>query len=112
MATIEQLDEGSWESFLNAPLAVLMLSKKECISCIQLGDELSTWLSSGTAPPNVRFGKIMLDDPGMARFKLAQPWISHIDIMPFMAIFVHGERVSEWGGGTLSRFQNKLAEHV
>ena len=108
MATIEQLDEGSWESFLNAPLAVLMLSKKECISCIQLGDELSTWLSSGTAPLNVRFGKIMLDDPGMARFKIAQPWISRVDILPFNAIFVNGERVKEWAGGKLSRLQNQL----
>lgn len=108
MATMEQLDEGTWEKFLSAPLAVLMLSKKQCISCTQLNEELSNWLSSGTGPLQARFGKVMLDDPGMSRFKLAQPWISHIDIMPFMAIFVHGERVSEWGGGTLSRLQNKV----
>ena len=110
MAQIEQLETDSWESFLSAPLAVLILSKRECSSCITLIEELNTWMSTGTAPLNVRFGKIMLDDPGMASFKMAHPWISNIDIMPFTAVFVNGDRVSEWGGGQLSRLQNRLED--
>ena len=59
---------------------------------------------------NIRFGKIMLDSSGMGRFKIAQPWISNIDIMPFVAIFVNGERVMEWGGRNLSYLQNQILQ--
>jgi hypothetical protein len=56
----------------------------------------------------VRFGKILLDTPGMGRFKIAQPWVSEVDILPYNAIFVNGERVKDWAGGKLSRLQNRL----
>lgn len=108
MTIIEQLDADSWESFLSAPLAVLILSKTECSSCISLIEELNIWISTGTVPLNVRFGKILLDTPGMGAFKLAQPWVSEIDILPFNAIFINGEHVQEWAGGNLSRLQNQL----
>ena len=108
MAIIEQLDEGSWESFLNAPIAVLVLSKNDCQACVDWTEELNEWFESGETSTELRFGKIMLDDPGMARFKIAQPWISRVDILPFNAIFVNGERVKEWAGGKLPRLQNQL----
>jgi len=110
MATLELLDEDTWEFFLNAPVSVLVLSKNDCNSCLQLADELRVWLTTEGVPSNVRFGKLMLDHPGMGRFKIAHPWVSSVDIMPFTAIFVNGERVSEWGGSNLSRFQNQIQQ--
>lgn len=110
MATLELLDEDTWEFFLNAPVSVLVLSKNDCNSCLQLADELGVWLTTEGVPSNVRFGKLMLDYPGMGRFKIAHPWVSNVDIMPFTAIFVNGERVSEWGGSNLSRFQNQIQQ--
>lgn len=108
MTKLERIDGASWEEFLNAPTSVLILSKNDCQACVDWTEELNEWFASGKAPTEVRFGKIMLDDPGMARFKIAQPWISRVDILPFNTIFVNGERVKEWAGGTVSRLQNRL----
>ncbi len=108
MVTLEELDESTWQDFLNAPISVLMLSKNDCHSCLQLSKELTDWESIEPVQANIRFGKIMLDRFGMGRFKIAQPWVSNIDIMPFLAIFVNGERVMEWSGRTRSYLQNQL----
>jgi len=32
MTELELLDQKSWEEFLNAPIAVLMLSKSDCLA--------------------------------------------------------------------------------
>jgi len=108
MTELELLDQKSWEEFLSAPIAVLILSKNDCQACVEWAEELNTWFGSDTVPENVRFGKILLDTPGMGGFKLAQPWVSEIDILPFNAIFINGERVQEWAGGKLSRLQDQL----
>jgi hypothetical protein len=108
MTELEIIDRKSWEEFLQSPVAVLMLGKNDCQACADWTEELNTWFASDTAPSDVRFGKILLDTPGMGRFKIAQPWVSEIDILPFNAIFIDGERVKEWAGGKLSRLQNRL----
>ena len=110
MATLELLDEETWEPFINAPISVLILSKDDCKGCSQLSDELGVWFSTEHVPSNIRYGKIMLDHPGMGRFKITHHWVSNIDIMPFIALFVDGERVSEWSGGNLSLFQRQIRQ--
>ncbi|MBT3420043.1 MAG: hypothetical protein HN794_06815 [Euryarchaeota archaeon] len=108
MPELEIIDRNSWEEFLSASPVVLMLGKNDCQACSEWTEELTTWLASGDAPEQVRFGKILLDTPGMGRFKIAQPWVSGVDILPFNAIFIDGERVKEWAGGKLIRLQNRL----
>ena len=108
MTELELLDQKSWEEFLSAPITVLILGKNDCQACADWTEELNTWFGSETVPENVRFGKIILDTPGMGRFKIAQPWVSEVDVLPFNAIFIDGERVKEWAGGKLSRLQNRL----
>ena len=108
MTELELLDQKSWEEFLSAPIAVLILSKNDCQACEDWTEGLNTWFGSGPVPENVRFGKLLLDTPGIGRFKLAQPWVSEIDILPFNAIFINGERVQEWAGGNLPLLQNRL----
>ena len=108
MPELESIDRKSWEEFLKAPVAVLMLGKTDCQACADWTGELNEWFSSGDAPDDVRFGKILLDTPGMGRFKIAQPWVSEVDILPYNAIYINGERVKDWAGGKLSRLQNRL----
>jgi hypothetical protein len=108
MTELELLDQKSWEEFLNAPIAVLMLSKSDCLACADWTEELNIWFGSDTVPENVRFGTLLLDTPGIGRFKIAQPWVSEVDLLPFNAIFINGERVKEWASGNLSLLQNRL----
>ena len=109
MPVLEIIDRNSWEEFLNSPVAVLVLGKNGCQACAEWTEELNGWFSGGTAPDQVRFGKILLDTPGMGRFKIAQSWVSDVDVLPFNAIFINGERVKEWAGGKLSRLENRLS---
>jgi hypothetical protein len=46
----------------------------------------------------------------MGRFKITHRWVLNVDVMPFMAIFADGERVSEWSGGDFSRFQRQIRQ--
>lgn len=64
------------------------------------------------APDGARFGKLILETPGLGRFKIAHPWVSEIDVLPFNAIYVDGERVKEWAGSNISRLTNRLNRYL
>lgn len=110
--TLEILDRENWEEFLSAPIAVLMLGKTGCAACENWTQELNEWIESGDNPEGVRIGKLLLDTPGLGRFKMAQDWVSQVDVLPFNAIYVNGERVKEWAGGNLTRLVNRLNRFV
>ena len=101
---MESLNQSNWEEFLASPLSVLVLSKTDCQSCSEWFSELENY----DIPENIRLGKLLLDAPGIGRFKIAQPWISQVDILPFNAIFTNGERKTQWAGGGIERLQNRL----
>ena len=50
----------------------------------------------------------ILDTPGMGRFKIAHPWVSEVDVLPYNALFVDGELVKQWAGGGITRLENRL----
>ena len=112
MAELEILDRSTWEECLSAPLVVLMLGKTDCAACAKWTEDLSGYLAGADAPSNVRFGKLLLDTPGLGRFKIAQPWVAEVDVLPFNAIYVNGERVKEWAGGNIDRLVNRLNRYL
>ena len=78
MVELELLGRNDWEDFLSAPLAVLVLGKNGCAACEQWALDLQQWLDSGQAPDGARFGKLILDTPGLGRFKIAHPWVQKL----------------------------------
>lgn len=112
MPELEMLDRATWEDFLSAPVAVLMLGKNGCAACETWTEDLSAYLTNDDASEHVRFGKLLLDTPGLGRFKIAQPWVAEVDVLPFNAIFVNGERVKEWAGGNIDRMVNRLNRYL
>lgn len=110
MKTLEMLGPETWESFVQSPVAVLMLGKTDCQACTDWTAELNTWLAANDGvPSDARFGKLLLDQRGMIAFKKAHPWISSVDVLPFNAIFVNGQKVKDFAGGGLERLKNRLA---
>ena len=109
---LELLERSTWEDCISAPIAVLMLGKNDCAACATWTEDLSAYLASEDAPADVRFGKLLLDTPGLGRFKLVQPWVAEVDVLPFNAIFVNGERVKEWAGGNIDRLVNRLKRYL
>ena len=110
MSRLEQLDGQTWEEFLRAPVAVLMLGKSDCEACAAWTAELEDFLAADTEWPHVRVGKILLDKGGLVGFKRAHPWIAELDVLPFTQIFVNGERWKSFAGGGRERLLARLRQ--
>tara|TARA_B110001452_G_scaffold20462_1_gene16448 strand:+ start:1053 stop:1376 length:324 start_codon:yes stop_codon:yes gene_type:complete len=101
---MEILNQLNWEEFLSSPVSLLILSKTDC----QLCDKWFSELESYEIPSGTRLGKLLLDSPGLGRFKMANDWIANIDILPFNAIYVDGIVKKQWSGGGIERLQTRL----
>jgi len=109
MSRLESIDGSNWQGFTAAPRAVLMLSKTDCENCAAWTKELTDFLESDREYADVRFGKMVLNQPGLIEFKKANPWLADVDVLPFNVIYVDGERVKSFAGGGLERLTNRLA---
>lgn len=101
---METLNQSNWEEFLSSHISVLILSKTDCQSCDAWFLELDDYV----LPSNVRLGKLLLDSPGLGRFKIEHNWVANIDILPFNAIYVDGDVKMQWAGGGIERLQTRL----
>jgi hypothetical protein len=108
MGRLETVDKRNWREFIAAPRAVLMLGKSDCAACGQWTEELEQFLGSDEEWKDVRFGKILLDKPGLVDFKRSNPWIADLDVLPFTQIYVSGERSKSFAGGGVERLVNRL----
>lgn len=109
MNRLEAIDGSNWESFVQAPWAVLMLGKTDCEHCIAYTAELETFLGADQTYGDVRFGKVLLDRGGLASFKRANPWLAEVDVLPYTLVYRAGARVAEFAGGGVARLQARLA---
>jgi hypothetical protein len=105
---LENLGPDSWQEFLSAPRAVLVLGKSDCDACARWSDELTQWLTDPARWPDVRFGKLMLNTPGLIAFKRANPWVASIDMLPHTIIYRHGDKAKEFAGGGVERLETRL----
>jgi len=108
MATLELLDRETWEAFTQAPLAFLMLGKKDCEHCAKWTDELTAFLAADTEFAAARFGKLLIDTPGLGAFKKANPWLAEVEVLPYNLLYQAGQRVKDWPGGGIDRLVNRL----
>ncbi|MAJ61428.1 MAG: hypothetical protein CBC48_16645 [bacterium TMED88] len=105
---LQLLSGQNWQDFIAASAAVLILGKSDCAHCNEWSKELEEALQSSSFHPNVRFGKLLLDQPGLISFKRANPWIADLDVLPYNLIYQDGESLKEWAGGGLDRLNNRL----
>ena len=108
MSRLEAIDGSSWEDFVGSPVAVLVLGKSDCPACAQWSSELEAHLGDASRWPEVRFGKVLLDTPGLAGFKRANPWLADLDDLPSTQIYLRGERVKSFAGGGVYRLESRL----
>ena len=108
MSRLEAIDGGTWEEFVGSPAAVLVVGKSDCAACARWSAELDAHLGDASRWPKVRFGKVLLDTPGLAGFKRANPWVADLDVLPSTQIYVRGERVTSFAGGGVSRLESRL----
>ena len=105
---LEKLDKNNWREITGAPMGVVMLGKSDCDACNAWTKELEAFLEQDTEFTDVRFGKAVLDEGGLADFKRANIWIADVDELPFHAIFVNGKRAKTFAGGGVDRLTTRL----
>lgn len=105
---LEAIDGSSWEAFVAAPIAVLMIGKSDCPACASWTEELRVLLAGDERWLHVRFGKLLLDKPGLVSFKRANPWLAELDELPFNVIYVNGEIVKRFAGSGVERLVSRL----
>lgn len=108
MSRLESLDGATWSGLVESPAAVLVLGKSDCAACAAWSEELEGLLGDAARFPNVRFGKIFLDQPGLASFKRANPWIAELDVLPYNVLYRAGERVGEFAGSGIGRLEARI----
>lgn len=107
---IETIDGSNWQELVTAEAAVLMLASSSCPACAAWTEELTEYLEAHPeAFPGVRFGKILLDQPGLAEFRRANLWmVNEVDVVPYNAIYHEGQRARGFPGGGIERLQRRL----
>ena len=108
MSRVEVLDPSTLDDFLAADIAVLILAKTTCTNCAKWSEELEAKLAEEDPFPQVRFGKLYLDKPGLIKFKKANPWITEVDVLPFNVLYAAGEQKKSYAGGGFDRLRNRL----
>jgi hypothetical protein len=108
MARVETLHGEAWRDFIAAPVAVLVLGKSDCAACAAWSADLERFLATDRTWSDVRVGKILLDEGGLADFKRANPWIADLDALPFTQIYVGGRPVTSFVGGSIERLVRRL----
>jgi hypothetical protein len=109
MNRIESVDKDNWEEFVAAERAVLILATTTCENCARWSAELESALTQEDLFPNVRFGKLYVDQAGLVAFKKANTWLADVDELPYNAIYREGERVKGFAGGGIERLRNRLS---
>ncbi len=107
---LELLTPQTWEDFLAADQAVLMLGKSDCAACNAFTAELDEWLGGDPeAAAGVRFGKILLDQRGFTAFKRGYgDWLREVKDLPTTGLFKGGERVKTFVGGGVTRLESRV----
>ena len=108
MSGLKILDRDTWEATINAPVAMVMLGKTDCVACNEWTTELQAFLESDAEFTSVAFGKILLDKGGLGKFKKASPWLSEVHDLPTNVLYVNGEPVKRWVGNGVDRMSNRL----
>jgi len=111
MAHLEILDRDTLDEFLASPYAVLILAKTDCAACAAWSAELGESLEGLAADDqlnSVRFGKLVLNQPGLGGFKRSSPWLKDVNDLPFTALYSDNEYRRGFIGSGWQRLVNRL----
>jgi hypothetical protein len=109
---LEKIDGQNWEAFVASPAAVLMIGKGDCAACAAWTAELGAFLETDERWRHVRFGKLLLDKPGLISFKRANPWIAELHDLPTNVLYVDGQETKRFAGSGVERLVTRLERGV
>lgn len=105
--SLPQITDKNLATIADAPCGVLVLSKSDCGHCTTYADAIVAAQEAGTLT-DVAVGKLVLDAPGAARFKLKNPWISKLPTLPYTLVFVDGKPVDHFSTSKVDFLQERI----
>ena len=96
---IINITSDNWNEIISSPLSIVTFTKDDCQNCKKWIEKII----SSNAIRNITFAVINLSQKGLGKIKIENPWISQIDILPFIVLFADGELHENWSGGNEDR---------
>ena len=84
---------------------LLILGRPTCDDCKEFYSRLDGW----EPPVPLKVLTLNLRAPEGDVFRLANPWVTAIDFVPFNVLYVNSEPVDQWTGGDIARLEAALS---
>ncbi len=102
------LDDANLPEVLAGAWGALVLTKSGCGACTAYQAELEALLGRGELA-RVALGKLVLDRPGTAGFKRANPWlVEEVRALPYTVLYRNGERVDGFAASKATYLLERL----
>ena len=85
---------------------LLILGRPSCDDCVEWYAALATW----TPPHPLKVCTLDLSTELGEVFKEHHAWTAHIEMIPFNVLYVDGEPVDQWAGGSVERLVKALQQ--
>jgi|SRR3990172_646591 len=110
-AHLERVDDGSLSALLSGDSAVLVLAKSDCGSCAEYEEVIEQLLAQRPALQQLRWGHLVLDAPGSRQFKVANPWLRDVDVLPHTVLYRAGAIIDRFSASTKWILLERLKQH-
>jgi peroxiredoxin (alkyl hydroperoxide reductase subunit C) len=98
---------------LAAERAVLILTRGDCPNCAVYQAEIEAAAARGDLA-GIALAKLVLDEPGAARFKRDNPWLAGVDALPYTVLYRDGCPIDRFaasrGAYLLEQLRRSLAD--
>lgn len=106
---IETITDKNVAELTQSVVGVLVLSKSDCGHCDRYASEIEAAQAVGRLN-DVSVGKLVLDRPGAAKFKLKNAWISQLPTLPYTVVFSEGKTLGHFATSKAVYLEEKLDE--
>jgi hypothetical protein len=107
--SILSVDDSNLGQLLRAQRAALILTTSACGYCADYTAQVAALQARGTLD-GVLVGKIVLDRPGVQRFKRDNFWLGRLAALPYTVLYRHGRQVDGFGASGGAYLLERVAE--
>ncbi len=108
MDSFVYVSDETYEQFIAADRAALVLAKDDCEYCQAYEQGIRRLQSEGLL--DLAVGKIVLTRPGCRQFKRENPWLRGLDFLPYTILFRAGEKVDEFPASNATYLAERAAD--
>jgi hypothetical protein len=106
---IARVNDHNLGDLLRSEHAMLILSRRDCNPCMAFQEALDALLDQGQLH-EISIGKMVLNEPGSARFKRANPWLADLRVLPYVILYRRGREQNRFVPSSAAHLMRQLEE--